>query len=199
MAHDFYDFRKIDIRVSHSGRLGALRDMASVAPRSTRAPRRVLAASVVSLGLVGGCGSRIVEVLHTTDLEAGSTLDDAGLAIDAGAGAGDASCPPSGCAPVDAGFPGDAAEAGKDAAGSGKLCGGLLGLSCPSGEWCEYDTLTPCGQGDGSGLCHTKPLASECTAPATCPNVCGCDGVTYCDACRSHSVGADVRKNGTCP
>jgi hypothetical protein len=55
--------------------------------------------------------------------------------------------------------------------------GGLVGGECADDEYCSYENT--CGTSDATGYCRPRP--TECTdggAP-----VCGCDGVTYANAC----------------
>jgi hypothetical protein len=76
----------------------------------------------------------------------------------------------------------------------GGPCGGIAGLLCKSGEYCDY---VNCGLADELGTCVKKP--APCTPPVGCPNqVCGCDGVTYCDVCESSAAAVDVKSNGPC-
>lgn len=77
---------------------------------------------------------------------------------------------------------------------NGDACGGLQGLACDDGEFCNYAPDALCGAADATGLCASIP--ETCTleyAP-----VCGCDGNTYGNACEAASEGVSVATDGPC-
>jgi hypothetical protein len=73
---------------------------------------------------------------------------------------------------------------------AGRQCGGLHGISCPTGSFCE---LSSCGP-DSSGVCKPQPdLCAAQSAPQ-----CGCDGITYSNECLRQAAGASLDHDGAC-
>jgi hypothetical protein len=72
-----------------------------------------------------------------------------------------------------------------------QACGGAAG-TCPTGEVC----LRPLGEcaADAEGICHPTPVACQ----GVINPVCGCDGVTYDNACVAAGAGATVDHEGEC-
>jgi hypothetical protein len=75
----------------------------------------------------------------------------------------------------------------------GTSCGGPDGDACEPGEYCKFSVGT-CGEGGVFGLCETRPDACiEIFDP-----VCGCDDMTYGNACDAAAAGVSVRHEDTC-
>ncbi len=74
-----------------------------------------------------------------------------------------------------------------------QICGGLLGLLCSDGEYCMYD-IGLCGDDTSTGICEEIP--EECSD--VYDPVCGCNGLTYSNACEAAADGININTNGTC-
>jgi hypothetical protein len=75
-----------------------------------------------------------------------------------------------------------------------RLCGGLQGAGCATGEFCSYKPADICGAADAMGTCAPKPDACiQVFQP-----VCGCDDKTYSNACMAANAGVSVVRNGAC-
>jgi hypothetical protein len=77
---------------------------------------------------------------------------------------------------------------------TGKLCGGIAGFPCDSGQVCD-PTPGACGRPDVSGICKVQLIV----CPEDVTPVCGCDGKTYRNDCLR--LAAEVAKSteGACP
>jgi hypothetical protein len=79
-------------------------------------------------------------------------------------------------------------------AGEGEMCGGLLGVACADGLFCDFAPETVCGSGDQTGICTEPPPAClHIYKP-----VCGCDGLTYGNACEAAASSVSVLHDGAC-
>lgn len=66
--------------------------------------------------------------------------------------------------------------------------------ACPEGQFCAYAGAA-CGADGVSGVCTPgPPSCDDVLAP-----VCGCDGVSYPNACEAQSAGAAIEADGACP
>jgi hypothetical protein len=74
----------------------------------------------------------------------------------------------------------------------------LAGADCLSDADCnatEY-CATPEGECGGFGTCSGRGINVFCVA--TVQPVCGCDGVTYSNACYAQKAGASLQSDGAC-
>ncbi|MBI3770148.1 MAG: hypothetical protein HY271_16875 [Deltaproteobacteria bacterium] len=78
---------------------------------------------------------------------------------------------------------------------SSTACGGLLGIQCSDGQFCDFPSGT-CGSGDITGTCTTVP--DPCDCPAAADPVCGCDSFTYTNDCQRVCAGASLDHTGSC-
>ena len=72
-------------------------------------------------------------------------------------------------------------------------CGGIAGIPCPDGQFCELPE-GQCGSADLEGQC--VPMNGAC--PEFYSPVCGCDGVTYANDCFRQAAGAQKAHDGAC-
>jgi hypothetical protein len=76
----------------------------------------------------------------------------------------------------------------------GEECGGLAGLSCDEGQFCDFAPDASCGAADQTGTCRETP--EICTLQFD--PVCGCDDQTYGNACEANAAGVSVAREGAC-
>lgn len=82
----------------------------------------------------------------------------------------------------------------KDTAPTAPKCGGLAGLRCAAGSYCEFTATQRCGMADQMGTCEVQP--QMCTAQYD--PVCGCNGKTYSNGCAANAAGTSVASKGAC-
>ncbi len=75
----------------------------------------------------------------------------------------------------------------------GEVCGGIQGLPCPEGQFCDIEA-NACNGADFFGICRVPPrVCLKIYDP-----VCGCDGVTYGNDCERQAAGIQLDHPGAC-
>jgi hypothetical protein len=81
-----------------------------------------------------------------------------------------------------------------DGGGEGAVCGGIAGLACADGLFCELDAGVCSSIADGTGICRGRPAG----CPQDIAPVCGCDNRTYANDCARKGAGVSKLRDGTC-
>ncbi|HKO94372.1 MAG TPA: Kazal-type serine protease inhibitor domain-containing protein, partial [Polyangiaceae bacterium] len=85
-------------------------------------------------------------------------------------------------------------ECGTAPLGLGASCGSRAQGVCADGLFCQHQPGALCGAADAPGECVAIP--SSC--PSQGQQVCGCNGVTYANACNAALAQVGILEEGRC-
>ncbi len=77
-----------------------------------------------------------------------------------------------------------------------KPCGTRGGVQCASGEYCRFEESAQCGAADQGGTC--TPVSRNTGCGREWSPVCGCDGITYGNACETVAANVSIMRQGEC-
>jgi hypothetical protein len=84
------------------------------------------------------------------------------------------------------------ARAGTCETEPGGACGSRGAAVCDPAQYCQFPAGADCGRADAPGVCTDTPQACDL---AYVP-VCGCDGMTYGNACAAAMAGVSLEAQG---
>ncbi len=136
----------------------------------------LLSVSVVA----GACGSTVVDRTNSGSAGGGGA---GGATTTTQDGSGGNPCYPDSCS-------GPSTTSGS---GGGGVCGGLAGIACADGFFCDFPGGA-CGGDDSTGTCAPMPAGCD----KHLEPVCGCDGKTYDNPCLANLAGFGTSSSKSC-